>query len=373
MNLADHILIPFRDNNLVRTLNSEGPQPWEFMYGAKELLEPPYSAMWFNVERGRRNRPAPFLLYPFEKWFSGQIGLGLPFELVLENRKKIRAAQTIFCNCDAISFAFLLGKKMGLVDGRVVTLFQSLSERYLKIFQENKKATRRVASLLAEADQILTLSEAAKAVLCKTFNVREEKVGVFRFGADTVFWEYVDIRRDKAFVLSVGNDMNRDYSCLLQSVEDQYPLTLVTEKRVKIGGNIVQKSGITNSALRRLYQTASVVVIPTRSLETESAGLSCVLQALACGAPVITAKNPALMEMLTDEENITFYEPGNAASLREKIEGLWGDADRAKRLSLAGRELVDTKFNSGRMTEQLVEVLGLSLAIEDGDRSDGLL
>jgi glycosyltransferase involved in cell wall biosynthesis len=60
-------------------------------------------------------------------------------------------------------------------------------------------------------------------------------------------------------------------------------------------------------------------------------------QALACGAPLITADTPAARELLTDGESALLVAPGDAAALAASIRRLAGDPTLADRIAAGGR------------------------------------
>jgi glycosyltransferase involved in cell wall biosynthesis len=68
-----------------------------------------------------------------------------------------------------------------------------------------------------------------------------------------------------------------------------------------------------------------------------------VFQALACGAPLVTADTPAARELLTDEENALLVPPGDPAALAAAIRRLAADEDLARRVGAAGRALYERR------------------------------
>jgi glycosyltransferase involved in cell wall biosynthesis len=60
-------------------------------------------------------------------------------------------------------------------------------------------------------------------------------------------------------------------------------------------------------------------------------------QAIACGAPLITADTPAARELLVHDESALLVPPGDGASLAEAIRRLATDAELARRLGAGGR------------------------------------
>jgi glycosyltransferase involved in cell wall biosynthesis len=60
-------------------------------------------------------------------------------------------------------------------------------------------------------------------------------------------------------------------------------------------------------------------------------------QALACGAPLITADTPAARELLADGESALLVPPGDPEALAEAVRRLAGDAGVARRIADGGR------------------------------------
>src|SRR4051794_29242782 len=60
-------------------------------------------------------------------------------------------------------------------------------------------------------------------------------------------------------------------------------------------------------------------------------------QAIACGAPLITADTPAACELLTDGESALLVPAGDARALAEAVRRLAGDESLARRVGAAGR------------------------------------
>ena len=60
-------------------------------------------------------------------------------------------------------------------------------------------------------------------------------------------------------------------------------------------------------------------------------------QALACGAPLITASTRGARELLTDGENALLVPPGDPAALAAAMRRVAGEPEIGRRLSAAGR------------------------------------
>src|SRR5262249_51894485 len=110
--------------------------------------------------------------------------------------------------------------------------------------------------------------------------------------------------------------------------------------------------------LPSLYQSAEVFVLPsvhtTRYGRTvrisELLGLS-VLEAMACGTPVVASAVGGVPEIVTDGETGFLVPPGDVDALRERVGLLLGDPGRARRMGAAARESVLERFTWQRVAE----------------------
>jgi glycosyltransferase involved in cell wall biosynthesis len=91
---------------------------------------------------------------------------------------------------------------------------------------------------------------------------------------------------------------------------------------------VVQTGFVPDSALAALYRGAACVVLPSMA---EGFGLP-VLEAMACGAAVLTARTPAVEEVGADA--VAYFD--DIADLPRELAGLLGDGPRLARLRAAG-------------------------------------
>ena len=83
-------------------------------------------------------------------------------------------------------------------------------------------------------------------------------------------------------------------------------------------------------------------------------------QALACGAPLITADTPAARELLTNEQDAMLVPPGDPAALANAIRRLAADEPLARRIGAAGRGTYEQHANEavlGARWRELIEGL----------------
>jgi glycosyltransferase involved in cell wall biosynthesis len=87
----------------------------------------------------------------------------------------------------------------------------------------------------------------------------------------------------------------------------------------------------------------------------EPKGLS-VLEALACGVPVVQPRRGAYTEIVERTGGGLLVEPDSAESLAEGIYALWQDPARARELGRAGTAGVRAHYSVARMAERALEV-----------------
>lgn len=102
------------------------------------------------------------------------------------------------------------------------------------------------------------------------------------------------------------------------------------------------------------YQASDICVQASRE---EGLGFS-PLEALACGIPVVAASVGGLRETIVDGETGWTYPPGDWEALARQIEAVLDDPDEASRRTVAGRKLVQTKYESSAAFDRLAAILG---------------
>jgi glycosyltransferase involved in cell wall biosynthesis len=85
-----------------------------------------------------------------------------------------------------------------------------------------------------------------------------------------------------------------------------------------------------------------------------------VFQALACGAPVVTADTPAARELLADCDSALLVPPGDADALVDAIRRLAAEPDLARRIGAGGRRAYEEHASEellGQRWRELLEAL----------------
>lgn len=81
------------------------------------------------------------------------------------------------------------------------------------------------------------------------------------------------------------------------------------------------------------------------------------LEAMACGVPVVQPRTGAFTELVEMTGGGVLYEPNDAATLAQSIEALLREPDRRHTLGQNGRSAVREHFTAARMAQDLVRIL----------------
>jgi glycosyltransferase involved in cell wall biosynthesis len=106
---------------------------------------------------------------------------------------------------------------------------------------------------------------------------------------------------------------------------------------------------VEDDEVRDFYCACDAFLFPN---ENQTWGLA-VLEAMACGCPVLVSQGAAVHEVLADGENALLFPPRNPEALAQKIEWLIGRPDDRNRIAQAGLQLVRTKYNWEEFARQV--------------------
>jgi glycosyltransferase involved in cell wall biosynthesis len=120
----------------------------------------------------------------------------------------------------------------------------------------------------------------------------------------------------------------------------------------------VHLDGPTDQAgLYTAYRAADVVCQPSRLLPNDRDGIPNVLvEAMACGTPVVTTPISAIPELVVDGANGLLVEPDDPIALADALERLHGDRELGERLARNGEDTVRTRFDGDRMAGALAAI-----------------
>lgn len=105
--------------------------------------------------------------------------------------------------------------------------------------------------------------------------------------------------------------------------------------------------------LRQLYLKSRIVVVPSRCYEGFP---NVIVQAMACGCPVVGARIGAMTDIIDHGETGLLFEPGDPEDLARILEFLYGDQELCRTLGRAGEEKVSTQYSRESVYAALMTV-----------------
>ena len=199
----------------------------------------------------------------------------------------------------------------------------------------------------------------SQAQLASLRNMTIADVEYIPFGIDADFWKPTELSLTcKRLVVSAGNDRHRDFDTLIQAVlcsNSKNHLAIATSMPI-LGNERLQVGSLSHLGLRGLYGQARVVAVATKRND-HCSGITAVLEAMACGRPVVASAQPGMDDYIKHGVNGLLVPPGDIEALSKAINSLLDDPDRAEQMGVAGAQQVRNRFTTEHMVSKLADLL----------------
>lgn len=255
-------------------------------------------------------------------------------------------------NSFGLSLAFL--KKLHLFKPNII---------YISMGLVNKKTPtlwRFVYKKILKNCLVLTLSEYDAKVLEKTLKI---EVDYINFGVDKNFWFNKHKNEPQNYVLTIGNDKNRDYKTLLKAWKNDFPLLkIITNQKIKSNKKNIEiifgdwySAVLSDKEIRKLIIDSIFVVLPIKDT-VQPSGQSVCLQSMACGKTVLITNFRGLWNKNIMKHNNTCYltgRPGDEKKLEESVKTIIVQKTLLKEIGLNARAVIENNLNSNKMGKQI--------------------
>jgi glycosyltransferase involved in cell wall biosynthesis len=214
---------------------------------------------------------------------------------------------------------------------------------------------RRAASIWANTD--------AQLDVLRSWGIPPRQLNRLLMGVDSDFWQAADTLPETGLVVGAGNDRHRDHEALVRALVDvsrrraDVRLELVTRQAVEVPRELGRRiHHLSHPELRELYGRAAVVVVALKP-NLHLSGSTVILEAMACGRPVVATATTGVQDYVRDGETGLIVPSGDEAALAAAVEALLDDPERARELGRAGRRLLEQQFSTEVMVASLAEIL----------------
>jgi len=261
---------------------------------------------------------------------------------------QLKPGDVVFCPGEEIGVPLAKVCQSQVPKFKIIVWFHRItglkSRLALKIF--------RICSLV---DLAVVSSESNKQFLLDFLNFKQKQVLFWRHPTDCNFFvpKNTTSERSHSCIASVGLEQ-RDYRLLAAATEQ-------LNVEVKVAGFSqfqsrnakcfppVMPANMSNkwyglSELLQLYHDADIVVIPLQD-NPSAAGITTLLEAMACQKPIICTRTRGLAPYLQDDQAIVTVKPGNLADLKKAIKFLLDNPDYAQAMAKKAYKLVNQEHN----------------------------
>jgi glycosyltransferase involved in cell wall biosynthesis len=234
---------------------------------------------------------------------------------------------------------------------------------------------RRERVLLEFVTRLVAVSRTHARYLQKVTGMPDEQIRVIENGIDLAQWPAVtpEVRRRAREALGIEGDQavvtmiaamrpEKSHDVLFQAVTKLGPQRRV---RVLLAGDGPQRTTLRRLAeetgigaqvdflgirrdVARLLHASDVMVLPSRTVETLPLS---VLEAMACGVPVIASRVGSLPELVEDGRTGRLVGPENPEELAHAIVSTLDDGITTRRIIDAARRRVEARYSIEHTTE----------------------
>jgi len=226
---------------------------------------------------------------------------------------------------------------------------------------------------LSKMVQLFTVTDQYKAdYLKKLISIEDQQVLVIPVQVDNIFFTpgVGTLPKPRPLIASAGLEQ-RDYLTLAQAVQGQdidikicaFSPNASSKTQIKMPHPIPSNMELRYfefSELRNLYQMADIVVVSLLKNQY-SAGLTVLMEAMACHRPVIMTRTIGLSSDLIDQGLIIGVEPGNHEELRNAIHYLLANPHIAQEMAQRAYDY----FLAHHTSENHVNQLSQSIRVLD--------
>ena len=285
------------------------------------------------------------------------------FAGVLACRDELNRADAVFSTDDSVGIPVALLHHARLVGTPIVYAAIGLPERLGRL--RSGPARRAFLSAFRRLRTIVAYGAGEADALRAWLGPGGPEVRHVPFGVDTGYFRPDPSERPEVDVVSVGMDPRRDFGLLLELARRQPRSSFrIVASRGHAGAlagapeNVHIELDVPFPVVRDRLRMGRVVVLPVQQ-NSYSGATTTLLQAMACGRPVVVSETAAIARGygLEDGVNCRLVPPGDVGALEHAVSSLLADGYLAAALGLRARETVERHLSWDRYVDTIRELL----------------
>ena len=124
-------------------------------------------------------------------------------------------------------------------------------------------------------------------------------------------------------------------------------------RKLKVSKHVVFEGFVPYDKINKYYQRCDIVVVP--SVWPEPFGRS-LIEAMACGKPVVTTKVGGIPEVIENGKNGLLVEPANSQEMANAITTLLRDEEMRLKMGKRGRKIAEEKYNAEVIARRVLKI-----------------
>ncbi|MCF8714887.1 glycosyltransferase [Joostella atrarenae] len=223
------------------------------------------------------------------------------------------------------------------------------------------------------ATVLTSTSNVMKEQYLKLYNYPKEKIKVVPFGVDIDLFTGKAKENSDKYTIGIAKNIETKYGIqyLIEGfkiLNDKYhdaelhiigDGSLLNEmknlsKSLGVDENVIFHGRVRNELLPKYMYSWDVCVIPS-IMDSESFGVSAV-EASACSLPVIASNVGGLPEVVQNDKSGIIIPAKNSQAIADELEYLYLNPDILKKMGLAGRKIVEDKYNWDNNVKEMYHI-----------------
>ncbi len=123
-------------------------------------------------------------------------------------------------------------------------------------------------------------------------------------------------------------------------------------KKLRLENQVEFPAKLAGAELVRAFQEADLLLLPSTN-SNEAFGLV-LIEAMACGVPVIASRLPGVRSVFRDHSEGLLVEPGDVLDLKNKLEFICNNERLRRNMALSARRLTEERYGLDKMQERLL-------------------
>ena len=281
------------------------------------------------------------------------------FAGVLGSLDEANRADVVFSTVDTVGVPLTLLGRFGRVKPPVVYGAIGLPERLAEL--RGRPAKLLFAQAFGRLDTIVAYGWGEVEELRSWLGDGGPRIEFVAFGVDVEHFRPDPATALVDDVVSIGADPRRDFGLVVELARRMPDvacrIVASVDNAQELGAlppNVSLEIDVPFERIRELLLGAKVVALPVRE-NSYSGATTTLLQAMACGKPVVVTRTAAIARgyHLEDGVNCRLVPPGEGSALEHAVRGLLDDPARAASLGRRARETVERDLTWARYTREL--------------------